>query len=184
MATSSADAKRILSAQLDLPGEVWKDAELDGGLIRGVRVSSMGRVQLRDGRRTEGTLLYGRHTVKLGVGGKLVNVRVYNLVAHTFLGPPPSLDHTADHIDRDSENNSLDNIRWATFKDQNRNRIMNRAVHKYDLEGKLLQTYGTIAEAVEKNDLSWAQVKKAAEKGRATGGSRWVYAEAVVASCV
>lgn len=170
-----------LAAQSDRPDEVRKDAELDGKSLKGVRVSTMGRVQLRGGRRTEGTLFRGRHQVQLVADGKWASVKVYNLVAHTFLGPPPSPDHTADHINRDAGDNSLDNIRWATAKEQSRNRSSNRAVHKYDVDGKLLQTYGTIAEAAEKNELSWRQVKTAIEKGRATGGFCWVYAQAVAA---
>lgn len=176
--------QEYLAGQWDRPGEVWKDAELDGRLLKGVRVSTMGRVQLRGGRRTEGTIVHGRHQVQVLNGGKWVSVRVYNIVAHTFLGLPPSPDHTADHINRDAEDNALDNIRWATANEQNRNKTTNRAVHKYDVKGKLLQTYGTIADAAEKNYLSWKQVKKAAEKGRATGGFGWKYTQSVVASCV
>jgi hypothetical protein len=36
-------------------------------------------------------------------------------------GPPPTPNHTADHIDRQRSNDTLENIRWATRKEQNDN---------------------------------------------------------------
>jgi hypothetical protein len=42
-------------------------------------------------------------------------------IASTFLGPPPTLAHTADHKDKNRANDTLANIRWATKKEQNTN---------------------------------------------------------------
>ena len=38
--------------------------------------------------------------------------------------PPPTPKHTADHIDRDKNNDILENIRWATKHEQRDNRTM------------------------------------------------------------
>lgn len=40
-------------------------------------------------------------------------------------GPPPTPHHTADHIDRDPNNDTLDNIRWSSKKEQIDNRNTN-----------------------------------------------------------
>ncbi|GAQ91644.1 HNH nuclease [Klebsormidium nitens] len=159
--------------QADRPSEEWKDAKLDGRVLRSIRVSSLGRVQLSNGRRTEGNIVCGRHKVELQIAGKRVTVCVYNLMAHTFIGPPPSDEHTVDHIDGICDQDVIWNLRWATRVEQNRNRTINRAVRKHDLEGKLLQTYSTIAEAAEKNDLSWQQVDYATRMGSTATGFLW-----------
>lgn len=165
--------------QDDRPGEVWKDAELHGRLIKGIRVSTMGRVQLRYGRRTEGWIVNNRRNVKLRVDGRTKDVKIYVLMAYTFIGRPPSAEHTVDHIDGNSIHDVIWNLRWATRVEQGRNIKSNRAVHKYDLQGKLLQTHGTIAEAAEKNRLSRQQVKYAASTGSTVTGFRWNFVQQV-----
>jgi hypothetical protein len=39
----------------------------------------------------------------------------------TFVGKPPSRTHTADHINRHPLDDRLDNLRWATKKEQSTN---------------------------------------------------------------
>ena len=43
-------------------------------------------------------------------------------IASTYLGPPPTPEHTADHIGCGNNNDTLENIRWATKKEQADNR--------------------------------------------------------------
>lgn len=49
------------------------------------------------------------------------NVGVHRLVALAFI-PNPENKPTVDHIDRNSSNNNLSNLRWATGTEQNLNR--------------------------------------------------------------
>mgnify|MGYP001809843174 CR=1 FL=1 len=45
--------------------------------------------------------------------GKQRNIRVARAVASTFLGKPPTTEHTADHIEsKQKKNDALTNIRW------------------------------------------------------------------------
>jgi len=53
--------------------------------------------------------------------GKQRSIYVARAIASTIIGPPPTLDHTADHIDRNRENDTDDNIRWANQTEQNDN---------------------------------------------------------------
>ena len=54
--------------------------------------------------------------------GKRRTVLVGRLIA-SLRGPPPTAFHTADHIDRNRNNDILDNIRWASKKEQSDNRV-------------------------------------------------------------
>jgi hypothetical protein len=45
-------------------------------------------------------------------------VQVGRAIASTFIGRPPTMDHTVDHKDRDLDNDILDNIRWLCAKEQ------------------------------------------------------------------
>lgn len=43
------------------------------------------------------------------------------IVASTFLGPPPDLTHTADHVYRNRNDDHIDNIRWLDKTGQRKN---------------------------------------------------------------
>ena len=45
-------------------------------------------------------------------------------IMSTFEGPPPSPKHTADHINQNSKNDTLENLRWLCQKGQKQNRTM------------------------------------------------------------
>ena len=67
---------------------------------------------------------YDMCTVYIGKSKKH-GLRVARAVASTFLGEPPTNDHTADHkISEQKRNNELANIRWICKLGQNANRNM------------------------------------------------------------
>jgi hypothetical protein len=49
--------------------------------------------------------------------GKKTFIRANRLIAEVFIGPAPSPKHHAAHYDGDRLNNRIDNIRWATAKE-------------------------------------------------------------------
>lgn len=55
--------------------------------------------------------------------GKSRDINIGRALASSFLGPPTTLKHTADHIDRNPDNDTLGNIRWATPKGQRENQV-------------------------------------------------------------
>jgi hypothetical protein len=55
------------------------------------------------------------------VSGKRRGIQIGRAIVCTFLGQPPTLEHTADHIDQNPSNNNIANLRWATKKEQNDN---------------------------------------------------------------
>jgi hypothetical protein len=78
-------------------------------------------------------------------------IKVHQSVILAFTGPPPSDDHTVDHIDQNKENNCIENLRWASKIEQAKNRECMRRIEVYDTEnpGVTLKTFDTEREAAE-----------------------------------
>ena len=78
---------------------------------------------------------YKRVLVGLYKDGKETSCIVSRLVAKAFLPNPDNLP-TVDHIDRDSTNNHVSNLRWASYQTQTMNRDVaigasgHRNIHK------------------------------------------------------
>lgn len=54
--------------------------------------------------------------------GKQRSIRVARAIASTFIGPPPTPGHTVDHIYKNRQNDTLENIRWLCKSGQINNR--------------------------------------------------------------
>ncbi|AGE56833.1 hypothetical protein ATCVNEJV3_026L [Acanthocystis turfacea Chlorella virus NE-JV-3] len=63
----------------------------------------------------------GYNNVGLCYKGKRRPIRVARALASTFIGPPPTLQHTVDHEDGDSLNDTLKNVRWLCRPGQRKN---------------------------------------------------------------
>lgn len=55
---------------------------------------------------------------------KRYNIYIGRAILSTFEGRPPTTEHTADHIDRDTDNDMHTNLRWLCKTDQSNNRCM------------------------------------------------------------
>jgi hypothetical protein len=60
---------------------------------------------------------YNVASVQDAYGGRR-GILIGRALASSYLSSPPTPNHTADHIDRDRDNDIRDNIRWATKKEQ------------------------------------------------------------------
>ncbi|AGE59642.1 hypothetical protein ATCVTN60342_084L [Acanthocystis turfacea Chlorella virus TN603.4.2] len=65
----------------------------------------------------------GYNIVTIRHEGKPRTISVFRALASTFLGSPPSIHDTADHDDRNRENNTLDNCLWKDKSEQTKNRV-------------------------------------------------------------
>lgn len=83
----------------------------DTGLVRR---DTAGRGPARPGRVLRGSIRDGRRRVELP-GGETVEVS--RLVLLAFVGPPPFEGAEADHINEDTIDNELSNLRWVTHEE-------------------------------------------------------------------
>lgn len=120
-----ASAPSIDLAAFNSPTEEWRQSEMTH---KTYAVSSLGRVMtLRPGRI--GTMLRqwvddeGYAHVCLTIDGKQKRRAVHVLVADAFHGPKPTPQHQAAHGDGNPQNNAASNIRWATAKENQRDRF-------------------------------------------------------------
>jgi hypothetical protein len=118
---------------------IFNKYTIENGVIKNVKGESMAYNQ--------NTKKYNRCGV-IGDNGKQRNIYVGRAIASSFLGPPPSPEYTADHIDRNPENDTNTNIRWATRSEQNVNQ---------DRSETLKTVHIVIKDGVEKTLKEWVE---------------------------
>jgi hypothetical protein len=113
---------------------------------------------------------------------------VHCLVALCFLEPPsdPEEIYTVDHINRVRDDNRVENLRWATFKEQRNNcgshNFKNRCrqVLKIDeTTGETLQIYDSVQEAADDMEINYANISRACSKNGELHGYVWKYADSI-----
>jgi hypothetical protein len=78
--------------------------------------------------------------------GKSRQIRICRAITSTFIGMPPTSAHTADHRDRDPNNDTLDNIRWLCKKHQ----VINRSI-----SGNKKDAFIVVKDDLEKTVNDW-----------------------------
>ena len=126
-------------------GEQWSTVD-------GIEISNIGRIKCR--RDVPFTPVNGNHAGYMRTRGRMV----HELVVLAFVGPRPSPQHTVDHINRVPGDNRAENLRWATKKEQSKNRTdvaIRRTtvnVESIDAEGNRVR-YASIVEASKATGL-------------------------------
>ncbi len=70
-------------------------------------------------------LLQGYYTVRLTKDKKKIRLGLHRLIAISFI-PNPENKAQVDHIDNNKTNNNIDNLRWAKFEENQRNKGLQR----------------------------------------------------------
>ena len=103
--------------------EIWKDIEgydnymvSNQGRVKSLNYKHTGKEQvLKPIKHNKGYLM-----VRIYKNGKSKNFKVHRLVAQAFI-PNTENKSFIDHINTDRTDNSVDNIRWVTLKENNNN---------------------------------------------------------------
>lgn len=97
-----------------------KQIEIDGELIP-YSISQNGKVRnLRTGKFLKGSILHTYNYINFRWDGKQKNKAVHRLVAEAFLSKQENAT-MVDHIDGNRLNNKIENLRWATPKENANN---------------------------------------------------------------
>lgn len=137
--------------------EEWRDA-----VYSDYRVSSHGRVIGPSGkifvRRPTGK---GYFQIEISASrsptGKPFRTGVHRIVALAFLGPPPTPKHEVAHGDGNPSNNNINNLRWATRKENKADSIRHGTSYQPDNLGK------NCGEGNPKAKLTWKDVREIRE---------------------
>ena len=78
--------------------------------------------------------------------GNKRNIYIGRAIVSTFIGPPETMKHTADHIDRDPDNDTLENLRWNCKKGQRKNQ---------DRQCTYKSAFIIVKDGIEKTSKEW-----------------------------
>lgn len=186
------DQNLVLENELDFHGNraMWNVDGIDYFSLEPIGfsrygVSRCGKIYTEEtGYVTKGTLTAeDRYRVHIkNDQNKKMSIYLSLLLVKIFLGPPPSKEHTVDHINRDRTDNRIVNLKWATKSEQALNR--NKPNHKrgkyivqidrftgFEIMTWLKATYAAEALGMK----SKGNLAEACKNGEICYGYRWKY---------
>lgn len=139
-------------------------------------ISECGQVRRnKPSRTTRGGKVLGQTTtgryrrVKLAVDGQYRFLSVHRLVCEAFHGPPPSEKHQAAHGDGNRLNNHASNLRWATNRENQRDRIAHGTDPSGERGPNARLTWPQVRAIRARHDGTWrTAAAMAAEYGQTT----------------
>ena len=135
--------------QVDLPGEEWRPMidPRSGRHVNGRMVSALGRIKSKAGHILFGTVRKDGYLVtKIKPGSKpqYRDELVHRLVATSFLGLPPSPEHSQiNHKDGNKSNNAVDNLEYVTPAENSAHRYANMRGRNPLSKAVMSRAYGT-----------------------------------------
>lgn len=167
--------------------EIWIDVYPELKLSQ-YQVSSFGRIKNKKFNyifnpkpRRDGYLC-ARFLVDNDNGNKLLKSFYYHrIVGYSFLKNPKNL-LTIDHINNKRNDNRIENLRWASYSDQNKNKkkkttIAGLNVYQCDLKGNIIKKWNSITDAHKNLNIKVQNICRVLKKVRPTaGGFKWIYA--------
>lgn len=93
-----------------MSGEIWKDIPEYEGIYQ---ISNLGRVKNRHNRILKQQLNNGYYEVRISKNNIKDSIKIHRMLGILFIPNPDNLP-VIDHIDRDTKNNILSNLRWCS----------------------------------------------------------------------
>ena len=159
----------------------WKSLDFLG--YSKYEVSNRGKVRNKKSKKEiKPTLRAGYDRVGLtGDNKKQSTQTVHVLQAKTFI-PNDEKKPTVDHIDRITSNNNLENLRWATHEEQNKNQKpwsfrTGRPVRQLDEKRNLIKEWDNARAATKAYNVSKGIISFACKHGSRSLGYYWEYNE-------
>jgi len=182
--------------------EIWKDVVGYEGVYQ---VSDHGKVKrignysnqfttwkaetvLKAGNNGAGYLF-----VNLSMNNRTKQLYIHRLVAEAFI-ENPEMKPTVNHKDGDRTNNSVGNLEWSTYTENNVHsiKVLNRntknssdsyAVCQFDKEGNFIKEYPSMREAERQTGLkAISQVCRGKKYHHTAGGYIWKYKKDIAKS--
>lgn len=108
--------------------------------------------------------------IRLSMDGVRKKWKLHKLICEVFHGPKPSKEYQVCHIDGNKLNNSAENLKWGTVKEN----AQDRAKHGKTSRGK--RHSKTISQAIKKHRMSAALIAAAPEMFEALKKQlQWLY---------
>lgn len=123
--------------------EIWKNIKD----FENYQVSSYGRVKGKNGILKPIITIYGYYQVILYKDKKAYSKRIHRLVLETFKPEHSKEKNQVNHIDLNKTNNNLNNLEWATAKEncrhlhKNKTIIYTKSKDCYDNYGNYFKSY-------------------------------------------
>jgi len=110
-----------------MENEIWKQIIIDE-IPTIYEVSSLGNIKnIEKQKILKPNIISEYCNVTLYHNKKRIQQKIHRLVATAFI-PNPENKPVVDHIDRNSMNNTLTNLRWASFSENNLNKKKNESI--------------------------------------------------------
>lgn len=183
--------------------EIWKDIKN----CKGYQVSNKSKVKVLSKKVKTGIknqtyvtrkekilkpyIAHGYYQVNLWINGKYKHYQVHRLVAEAFI-PNPENKPQVNHIDGNKLNNDISNLEWVTRSENMKHafknglakpqkgvdNILSLTVIQSDLEGNVLNKYGSTMEAERQTGINHSNISKCCRgvgRYKTAGGFKWEY---------
>jgi len=128
----------------------WRSLACLGAAYEQYEACSDGRLRNKTGAIMHGSFSRenGYTTLRVpapeGHAQAQLSITLQRAICWAFYGPPPTPEHTADHIHGDRSNNCVNNLRWASKSEQQFNRQFSKAPVRLGFVDGTQKTFSTL----------------------------------------
>jgi hypothetical protein len=160
--------------QINLENEEWREVVIDNQKTKGYYVSSLGRFKNKKGVIMKNYKPHHSGYIYVRINSE--KYALHRLVAETFI---PNLENKPipNHIDGNKMNNSVSNLEWATYSENNLhnykiglNKGHQRKIIQYDLEMNEIKKFDKILDASKELNICYSSIKAVLYKKQNTAG--------------